>query len=1096
MLGRLRSLGVMQPAYPQWLVSGTGEDIYAWQSSQFTPGSRVRVACSEGEHFDPPLEDALATLTCMPHGLWMDAELGSVRRCIKARLQCIAPFTDDGYGICIDPLPVVSSMRVVLTSLYQRVPSWSKPGHNAAPTQFVDVAAPWGFSEGAQRLVVEGQWLAEPITVWVNTQLCNAPQLLNSSLWCSAAGGAGDCRYFGSVITCLIDSNAFTPSRTATVRVGRRGRTVSMVPQQDGALDSSAPLSIQSVSPTIDVFRPGEPNTGCEPAGDAAHQWENCPDDRSFAWYICLINAPLIHNEFPHLLQRQALYLATGAMDPYRGLACGPYGDLYMETPTEQVYPCEPRLPAWRCLTQRLCFGCTVTMQSASHLIGYSYPPMPELNNAQQLLQPHTAPKISVRDCRAGYLTNYTAAAVNLTQRCQPCATGSHTNDMKAQQSCSLCPRGHYSNESGTAKCHECPAGSYAPELGSTHCLPCGLNGWQTTPGAERCNSCDDGQYVNYPQTSGSSSGNGSSASQSGHCSLCPHGASCSRNGTLVAAAGVYLLIEQDQGTVSPTDCAVQACVDGSEDPVCREAALTFPTLNNGSLASSQLPSSSSSSIAGVQRISSSGLGVVNCCGQHRLPSIDADGRINVLCSECASGYSEFGGRCVQCETVQWAALLLLLLLAILLLYAMHRLTRDESGSSTLSILMYFVQMSMLCLGDGLLPYWLSVANLNLDSSQISSQCVVPMSAYGKIAARSLSPVIAAVMVLLLLALQLTARSALNLAWMRHRRSAGRDRLIWLYRALLPAIASEGGQSQLSTPSDPLKRPLLEMSMSEPIAAEPPVVLHPAEGKEDSQQSAASAASKPAATLQDGRLYTTGDSVSGVCRYYKHTLLLVLLFSYNAMTTVSLACLHSRAVGGFGQRLWQYPSIDMAQPQYAALTAIMVVVLVVAVAGCPVALALYLAWLRHRALIGLEAQHEQSVSLLLCKSYKPQFFYYTVCILLRRLALIVVITFASRGTAYSWLTILNNLFLALHILARPFKHSRDNAYETLTLLALSVQTGLLSGYPNLQQRPDVITAFLLLLLAVPVVVGVVLGCLRWYQRWKRYQAPARFQLDW
>jgi thiol:disulfide interchange protein len=113
-----------------------------------------------------------------------------------------------------------------------------------------------------------------------------------------------------------------------------------------------------------------------------------------------------------------------------------------------------------------------------------------------------------------------------------------------------------------------------------------------------------------------------------------------------------------------------------------------------------------------------------------------------------------------------------------------------------------------------------------------------------------------------------------------------------------------------------------------------------------------------------------------------------------------------------------------------------------------------------------------------------------VIVLLRRLTLIVVLTFTSSATN-SWLTLLNQLYLALHLLCWPYRHRRDNLHEALTLMALSLLTTVMTAYPSWQQRPPQVTAVLICLVIVPFMVGAAIGMKDLHHRCMRQQQEDR-----
>ena len=1108
LLGAVRSLGVLEPRGQQWASVGSGNGLNAgpYYTAQFAPGDLTHVACAEGHHFEPPLEDAVATLTCTVTGLWMDVALGGIRRCARDRLPCRWPFTDAGYPHCVDPLPVVRTMRAVISDLHQPVQPM-----NAGPTRIVQLSSGSGLLGGSRRLIIEGDFLAPPITVAVvsdHTQQCRHVQLVNVTSYCSGSPAAAVCRHFGTAVTCLLPDVLLPEEQRVVLSVGPRGHVISMVwtrTHSDPAqpIEGQAELMIESLPPVIVSLT----STNCTAAGDALGvQLVDCPLE-PFPIQVCVsMNGAYLN------VSQQAFYWTTYA--DLQHLRCAQldhasWGVRTKERDSDAL--CDRRLPTvGNCSEVQMCYECEARMPAVVHVLGYG---SEEHNNAAQLIDPGTAPKLTVRECGAGYVTDY--AALNLTQRCTPCDAGYSTHNLNGSQACVPCPRGHFSASPASPDCDVCPPNRYGPDTGLTACLPCGPSRWQRNTGADRCNSCEDGQYKVLT--------NASLASPSSDvpCSLCPSGASCSGEGTISGQTGYYVVIDQAQATISIIDCDGLACVQGAEQPTCQQRALAF--LN----ATSDPTLPALPALEGVQVIAASGLGVINCCGPNRKPSVDVDGRVNVLCAECQDGYSELGHRCVACRSVNWGLLVALLLLADVCVYLMHRLSRDTSGMATLSILVYYVQMSVLFLAVDVVPYWLSILTLNLDVSELSSPCILPINDYGKILVRALSPAVAMAMLALLLLTQLAIRQLINsVATLTSAPSsvpsARLTYVVAVYQSLLPCdgpVAASRDVSRDNSPAQSGGRSLIRSGQPQQSPLSTPLLV---DARSDSQlellQPSGRLSHNDHSHFDEGKATdvgsvvpvqgaVTGDTVASVCRYYRRSALLLLLYSYNTLTTVAFACLHSRPVGAFGARLYQYPAIDMGSAEYGALAASMVVVVVLAALGGPIALLGYLLWQLRLGRVGPRslptststspststslsstptprvAESDSSLRVFLTNLYTARYFFYTSVVLLRRLVLIILLTFTAHP--YTWLTVANNAFLALHLVASPFRHRKDNQFEALVLAALALQTTTLTAYPTAAQRPTGVTALLLLLFLAPVAVGAVLFGLALYQRWRR-----------
>ena len=274
-----------------------------------------------------------------------------------------------------------------------------------------------------------------------------------------------------------------------------------------------------------------------------------------------------------------------------------------------------------------------------------------------------------------------------------------------------------------------------------------------------------------------------------GQCVPCSIGSTCTISGDILSAVGQYLLIDQQAATVSAIRCSSSACIS---------AAAQCPLGDDSdSQHQQQQP----------QLIAASQLRVLNCCGRGRWPAhvntstflslnasgqssallllpdalLDTDG-VNVLCAHCLPGHSSVNGRCVECSSVQWGALCGVLLLAVLLVYAVHRLPHDWTGSATLSIVAYFVQLSAMYKASDLLPQLAALVNLQLlggytSSSQSSAGagsdgdddggsaiavCVAPLDDVERIRLSFLSPLLAFGLLSVICILQMGMRAALG----------------------------------------------------------------------------------------------------------------------------------------------------------------------------------------------------------------------------------------------------------------------------------------------------------------------------------------------
>jgi hypothetical protein len=209
---------------------------------------------------------------------------------------------------------------------------------------------------------------------------------------------------------------------------------------------------------------------------------------------------------------------------------------------------------------------------------------------------------------------------------------------------------------------------------------------------------------------------------------------------------------------------------------------------------------------------------------------------------------------------------------------------------------------------------------------------------------------------------------------------------------------------------------------------------------------------------------------------------------------LSLSFFRTQSVGEFGSRLTEYPDLGPSSPEYRRMAPAMVFVIVAVVCGLPLLLAAFL--LRaHRqgevvrvklmARMGQERRMSarQALLLQLCAMYRPQCSWQAVFILIRRLLLVLVMVLVSDSSMWIWLTALNFCFLALHLEFKPFERRVDNAFETLSLLSLSLQTTLLIAWPP----PYMSLVLYVTLCALDVVPVLPIAAYASLERWHKWR---------
>ena len=1179
-------------SYYEWHLSDDRRSIIVntrfphWVAN-FHSGTQIEVACAAGYHFSPPVDGDSATFLCSANGMWIDTQLLGVRKCVADRADCAYPFIDDGRQHCVAPLPQVRRVRIAFTDWRQE--------QFARNIGLGVVATPLPFDRQrdivrSTQLVVDGQWLTYPLSVSVGSEPCRAPQLRNATVFCSDPQDNSTCAAYGTGISCIMPSVA--GNQSVTISSGRRRFPILSIRQREVEVWRTV-LVHSGYQSQVDVLPPFVSymeSPYCEQ-----------PLNRSNALEKCV---------FPAHGQLQITWCATSYLARFFGRTRQStlLGSVDIESHCRAHSDHHPfglercsLIPVDQCGEPVLCKTCTLPPSVFNNTVSEEVLYIQQMGNSNlgQVTNPAAKPSISFRPCPVNTYTDYSAKVWEVERRCVPCRAGSSTQGQVGQQTCALCDAGWYRSES-MAECMPCPANSVAPSSGSSACQLCEGNKWRRGSAAAECSECDAGQY----RVVGRSSSNSSSfnpQTQQQQCYPCPSGATCNTgNNSVEARDGWYLIIDQEKGTLSSVQCAGTACVGSTTN-----AAGTGREAGTPWVRRSASPHS--------QRIDASGLLVYNYCGDNRQPAAsyvdseadaawdeelgwdeDSGEQLNVLCSACLSGFTEVQGVCIPCSSVQWGHLVLFFLLLFLFVYACHRLwSVGLASSGRLGILVYFVQMSLLFLANEVPPVLLpSIANIDLSGGTSSinnrngvallslSVCVVPLSDYGKVAVRLLSPVVVLLLLAALLATHLAVRALINATHVDSDNDvavhAGQQRhnvCLKVYHSLLPAARWMDGdtytrslsflsrssslpsssvlsrywrtcfpssrlrltlteslspvelsptlesdkrfswqkqqQYQFSEPLfsaedrkeqfeddviDKQQRPHEEKVLSEPVSESAASASASSSLAAEAEAEAAMDASAPLSLLPP-----SGDTVPSVLLLYKQSLIRLLLFSYNAVTSVTFTFFYTQDLEVLGRRLHEYPSISVNDALYKGLIPLMVLMLMAAVLGGPAVLLCYLSRLRKRmafitatdpatARAAMGSKHDLmyerqmlsvSPAFALLLIYRPSCWYFTVVMLLRRLLLIVVLIFTSSGSAYVWLTVINFGYLYFHSLLSPYRLEQDNVLEAITLLALALQTSLLSAYPDANQQTLEVRWMLWLLLIAPFVLLLVDKVWRW-----------------
>ena len=889
-------------------------------------------------------------------------------------------------------------------------------------------------------LRITGSFFSTPLTVTVGGQRCEVPTLLDPFRLCfnTSCDGARRlwCDPFAHSLTCTLPA-LLGLNLPVSVQAGRLGLTAETA-------DGGRP-TVSSTPPVLHYL--GSPQ--CQESADFLHLTQ-CPSDAAYNVTACATTASM---------GNLTLEVILGAQER---LPCSPF-----------VFPLPRSVPL---SSAAQCALCVVSPRLGRQQV--------RLQSIEVAIQSPQDASISSSACRAGYRTEIASAASNGSAAmglCVSCPEGSSTLNVVGAFECQSCKAGHYANASGSADCYACTPGTYAEEWNSTQCAQCPLNSFQPQGAQSHCVACEAGQHVVYPP-SAQDPITGLALRSDGQCIDCPAAARC-LDGNVTAVEGAFLLIDGRTGEVSGVPCAQRACLDALQPECAGQAPQLVPA--------SQLP-------------------VSNCCAQGRYPAyaptwdeeLGDTGGVNVLCALCRPGYTEMSGVCVECAAVQWGALCGVLLLSLLAIYLIHRLPHDHSGTATWAIVSYFLQQSALFLPFASQPQLLSLANLDLLSAgrggaqtmgmPYSTWCLIPLS-------NGVSHIVLSLLSMLTLfgllgvvaGLHWTAYQALRAAAARrganhpsYRRACRVYSLVFMSPSPSPA-----SWDALLQPLAPLAPPSngdaaahkAPVGGEASLSAVAPVSVEQAIGEQVPASAVLAAAGREAAKPR--------------WVLYQRSAVRLLQSSYTAVTLLCIRFFHTRRIGGFGQRLVDYPAVDTDSSGYRALQPGIVALIALVVCLLPTVMFAYLARQQRKGqLAGLTRVAPVGgggarVSLLRqlccmfdvgCRWWMPPFLH------IRRV-LVVTVFVMTGAQRWVWLTLLNYLLLALHLQLQPYARRRDNALEGLALLSLALQTSLLCAWSP--EGRVVLNAgqmsIFVALIAAPLTTSIVAVCAR--TRRKRLQ---------
>ena len=356
-------------------------------------GDPYKVVCTVGHHFEPPLLDSQAAITCQSNGMWMDESALTIRRCVKDKLNCTWPLTDLGGLYCQPALPIIQELHASyrFNHSYLIVPS-------ADAVTLIDVPL-----VGEVALSIMGSVFFDPVRVLVDGYSCVNPVLSNSvdsgvstACYNESYGDANVhlvCVQYSRLITCTLPMTSLRVGRDMAVVVNS-GR-IDEVTEVDPSVGVVATLT--SMAPT--VTRIGVDNTDCGQVEQQPLSLFDCPITTTFPLIVCAASNS-VGNGSSVLIMMDT---PSGSLS----LGCTAF------TPDSEHPPVE------------MCTVCTVFPRRTSARLILRQPAI-GMDSQQPV-------SISFRHCDAGFKTDYSGALLgNATGLCVACPLGSSTANVSS----------------------------------------------------------------------------------------------------------------------------------------------------------------------------------------------------------------------------------------------------------------------------------------------------------------------------------------------------------------------------------------------------------------------------------------------------------------------------------------------------------------------------------------------------------------------------------------------------------------------------------------------------------------------------------------
>lgn len=420
----------------------------------------------------------------------------------------------------------------------------------------------------------------------------------------------------------------------------------------------------------------------------------------------------------------------------------------------------------------------------------------------------------------------------------------------------------------------------------------------------------------------------------------------------------------------------------------------------------------------------------------------------NYLCGACEEGYVEFGNACVSCDGPNYLLIVGYVALSLVIVPILHVLSQSVSGA--VQVFGYWIQSSVVQL-QPLNQYltWLALFNFRILASDSDSSCVYPLTPYQNF---SMSPVIPCV-----LWVELMLLMVLHFGWWKH--------------------------CSLQRHHHPSKRTEAHVDNEAGNVTVTVCVVSTQPQRE----------STDAVTRKRFGSLPTSSSGHDAFQWsaYVRTSIALALLSYQQISDAVISYLVCTVVGDGAAVVASHPSIQCNSEEYRRWLPLIYLLLVVVVCGFPICTWVLLRYFRQHIWTGDQATHAYLGTLFEC--YRAPVLGWSVVVLIRRVALIVLVNTIHQGNIVRHLTLVffNLACLLLHLMVQPFRSREDNSLETFSLSCLLILSILIGFYPA--PFPDAIawlTSTMVLLAPMLLAAWIIRERIqRW--RWQQMQKPPK-----